>query len=84
MTSHGEWTPHGWFRLAFPVFIRGMRGPERGVIAKARRALEEELDRQSRRSPTPIAGRQLATGPRAAVTGKSSSVMKAAAGRCLA
>jgi hypothetical protein len=55
MTSHGEWTPHGWFRLAFPVFIRGMRRPDRHVIAKARRALEEELDRQSRRSPTPIA-----------------------------
>ena len=52
MTSHGEWTPHGWFRLAFPVFIRVMRRAERGVVANARRALEKGLDRQPLRSPT--------------------------------
>lgn len=44
MTSHGEWTPHGWFRLAFPLFIRMMRRAERGVVANARRALEERRD----------------------------------------
>jgi uncharacterized protein YndB with AHSA1/START domain len=44
MTSHGMWTPHGWFRLAFPVFIRVMRRAERDVVANARRALEEGRD----------------------------------------
>jgi energy-coupling factor transporter transmembrane protein EcfT len=44
MTSHGEWTPHGWFRLAFPVFIRVMRRAERSVVANACRALEEGRD----------------------------------------
>lgn len=44
MTSHGEWTPHGWFRLVFPVFIRLMRRAERSVVANARRALEERRD----------------------------------------
>jgi uncharacterized protein YndB with AHSA1/START domain len=44
MTSHGEWTPHGWFRLVFPMFIRVMRRAERGVVANARRALEERRD----------------------------------------
>jgi hypothetical protein len=54
LTSHGAWTPHGWFRLAFPVFIRVMRRAERGVVANARRALEEGLDRQPLRSPTAL------------------------------
>ena len=44
MTSRGVWTPHGWFRLAFPVFIRVMRRAERGVVANARHALEEGRD----------------------------------------
>ena len=44
MTAHGEWTAHGWSRLIFPVFIRVMRRAERGVIANARRALEERRD----------------------------------------
>ena len=44
LTSHGEWTPNGWFRLVFPVFIRVMRRAERGVVANARRALEERRD----------------------------------------
>jgi len=44
MTSHGEWTPHGWFRLVFPVFIRMMRRAERGVLENARRALEGRRD----------------------------------------
>lgn len=44
MTSHGVWTPNGWFRLAFPVFIRVMRRAERGVVANARQALEQWLD----------------------------------------
>ena len=44
MTSHGEWTPHGWFRLVFPLFIRVMRRAERGVVANARHALEERRD----------------------------------------
>jgi uncharacterized protein YndB with AHSA1/START domain len=44
MTSHGEWTPHGWFRAVFPLFIRVMRRAERGVVANARRALEEGRD----------------------------------------
>ena len=44
MISHGEWTPHGWFRLVFPLFIRVMRRAERGVVANARRALEERRD----------------------------------------
>ena len=44
MTSHGEWTPHGWFRLAFPVFIQVMRRAERGIVANARLALEEGRD----------------------------------------
>lgn len=44
MTSHGVWTPHGWFRLVFPVFIRVMRRAERGVVANARRALEARRD----------------------------------------
>ena len=44
MTSRGEWTPHGWFRLIFPVFIRVMRSAEREVVANARYALEERRD----------------------------------------
>lgn len=44
MTSRGVWTPHGWFRLAFPVFIRVMRRAERGVVANARLALEQGRD----------------------------------------
>ena len=44
MTSRGEWTPHGWFRLIFPVFIRVMRSAEREVVANARNALEERRD----------------------------------------
>ena len=44
MTSRGEWTPHGWFRLIFPVFIRVMRSAERDVVANARHALEERWD----------------------------------------
>ena len=44
LTSHGEWTPHGWFRLVFPVFIRMMRRAERGVVANAGRAMEEGRD----------------------------------------
>lgn len=44
LTAHGEWTPHGLFRLVFPVFIRVMRRAERGVVANARRALEERRD----------------------------------------
>ena len=44
LTSHGEWTPNGWFRLVFPVFVRVMRRAERGVVANARRALEERRD----------------------------------------
>lgn len=43
-TSHGEWTPHGWFRLVFPVFIRVMRRAERSVVANAQRALEDGRD----------------------------------------
>ncbi len=44
MASHGEWTPSGWFRLVFPVFVQVMRRAERGVVANARRALEERRD----------------------------------------
>ena len=44
MTSHGAWTPHGWFRIVFPVFIRVMRRAEHIVVANARRALEERHD----------------------------------------
>ena len=44
MTSRGVWTPHGWFRFAFPVCIRVMRRAERGVVANARLALEEGRD----------------------------------------
>ncbi len=44
MTSHGEWTASGWFRLVFPVFVQVMRRAERGVVANARRALEERRD----------------------------------------
>ena len=44
MTSHGEWTPHGWFRLVFPMFIRMMRRAERGVVENARLALEGRRD----------------------------------------
>jgi uncharacterized protein YndB with AHSA1/START domain len=44
MTSRGVWTPNGWFRLVFPVFIRVMRRTERGVVANARRALEDGRD----------------------------------------
>lgn len=46
LTSRGEWTPHGWMRLAFPVFIRVMRGAEKGVMANSRRALEERRDQK--------------------------------------
>jgi len=41
LTSRGEWTPHGWMRLALPVFVRVMRRAEKGVMANSRRALEE-------------------------------------------
>ncbi len=44
MISHGEWTPRGWFRLVFPMFIRVMRRAERGVVDNARRALEDRRD----------------------------------------
>ena len=44
MTSRGQWTPHRWFRLIFPVFIRMMRRAERGVMANARLALELRRD----------------------------------------
>jgi uncharacterized protein YndB with AHSA1/START domain len=44
MTSRGEWTPYGWFRLVFPIFIRVMRGAEKRVMANAKRALEEGRD----------------------------------------
>jgi uncharacterized protein YndB with AHSA1/START domain len=44
MTSHGAWTPNGWIRLVFPVFVRVVRRAERGVVAHARRALEERRD----------------------------------------
>ena len=44
MTSRGVWTPHGWFRFVFPVFIRVMRRAERGVVANARSALEQGRD----------------------------------------
>ena len=44
MTSHGEWTANGWFGLVFPVFVPVMRRAERGVVANARRALEERRD----------------------------------------
>jgi uncharacterized protein YndB with AHSA1/START domain len=44
MTSSGVWTPHGWFRLAFPLFIRVMRRAERSVVANARQALEQRRD----------------------------------------
>jgi uncharacterized protein YndB with AHSA1/START domain len=44
MTSHGEWTPHGWFRLIFPIFVRMMRRAERGVVENARGALEGRRD----------------------------------------
>jgi uncharacterized protein YndB with AHSA1/START domain len=46
LTSRGEWTPHGWIRLAFPVFVRVMRRAEKGVIANSRRALEQHRDQQ--------------------------------------
>lgn len=45
MTSRGQWTPHGWFRLVFPIFIRVMRRSEKQVIANAKRALEQGRDR---------------------------------------
>lgn len=46
LTSRGEWTPHGWMRLAFPVFVRVMRRAEKGVMANSRRALEERRDQK--------------------------------------
>lgn len=46
LTSRGEWTPHGWFRLIFPIFIRQMRRAEVGVVANAKAALETHRDRQ--------------------------------------
>ena len=49
MTSRGEWTAHGWFRLVFPVFVQVMRRAEHKVLANARRALEERRD-------TPVGG----------------------------
>lgn len=54
MVSHGEWAPHGWFTLVFPVFIRIMRRGERRVVDHARRALEERRDLAS---PGPVARR---------------------------
>jgi uncharacterized protein YndB with AHSA1/START domain len=44
LTSRGEWVPHGWFRIVFPVFERIMRRAELGVRANAKRALEEHRD----------------------------------------
>lgn len=44
MTSRGVWTPRGWFRFVFPVFIRVMRRAERGIVANARDALEQGRD----------------------------------------
>lgn len=46
LTSRGEWTPHGWMRLAFPVFARVMRRAEKGVMANSLRALEERRDQK--------------------------------------
>jgi uncharacterized protein YndB with AHSA1/START domain len=45
MTARGEWSPHGWFRVIFPIFVRVMRRAEKGVIVNARRALEEHRDK---------------------------------------
>lgn len=45
LTSSGEWVPHGWFRLIFPIFAQIMRRAEVGVLANARRALEEHRDK---------------------------------------
>lgn len=45
MAVHGEWTPRGWFRLVFPIFVRVMRREEVRVFARAKRALEEGRDR---------------------------------------
>jgi hypothetical protein len=45
MTVRGEWTPHGWFRLVFPLFVRIMRRAEVQTFANAKRALEEGRDR---------------------------------------
>jgi uncharacterized protein YndB with AHSA1/START domain len=51
VTSRGEWTAHGWFRLVFPVFIQVMRRAEHAVLANARRALEERRDTAIGSSP---------------------------------
>lgn len=45
LTSRGEWTPHGLFRLIFPIFIRQMRRAEVGVVGNAKIALEDFRDR---------------------------------------
>jgi uncharacterized protein YndB with AHSA1/START domain len=45
MTAHGVWTPHGWFRLIFPIFARVMRRAEAQTVANAKRALEDRRDR---------------------------------------
>ena len=46
MTSHGEWSGHGFMRLLFPVFIRTMRKAEAQVMANSKRALDEGRDRK--------------------------------------
>jgi uncharacterized protein YndB with AHSA1/START domain len=46
MTSRSEWSPHGWFRFIFPIFVLVMRRAERNVNANARRALEDHRDKQ--------------------------------------
>lgn len=44
MTSRGLWSATGIARLFFPIFVRVMRRAELGVMANARRALEERRD----------------------------------------
>ena len=50
MTSRGEWSPNGWFKAIFPIFVRVMRKAEVQVLANARAALEEGRDRSMRGS----------------------------------
>jgi hypothetical protein len=47
MTSRGEWSPNGWFRLVFPIFARVMRRAENQVMTNARRALEEHREKRA-------------------------------------
>jgi uncharacterized protein YndB with AHSA1/START domain len=44
LTSRGEWSAHGWMRLAFPIFIQMMRRAEKQTLANARKALAERRD----------------------------------------